>query len=70
MFITGADQPPPTGFHKIPKLKFVGDNRFPEASTCALTLTISRHYTEYSYFEEKMDFAILNGYGFGRIYNN
>ena len=67
MFITGADQPPPTGFHRLPRMKFVDGQRFPEASTCALSLTISREYTEYSDFKDKLDFSIMNGYGFGKV---
>lgn len=67
MFITGTDQPPPCGFCKIPRMKFVEEERFPESSTCSLSLTISRNYTDYPKFQDRMDFAILNGYGFGKI---
>ena len=54
MFITGAE---------LPKMKFVDGERLPEASTCTLWLTLSTDFTEYIELKEKIDFAILYGYG-------
>lgn len=67
IFLTGADEPPPCGFIATPQLCFCDMERLPEASTCSLTLTLSRSYKDYALFKEKMDFAISNGYGFGKL---
>ena len=67
MFITGTDEPPPTGFTGVPTLEFTDADRLPEASTCSLSLTLSRAHSDYVTFKAKMDCAINNGYGFGMI---
>ena len=67
MFITGSDEPPPTGFNGVLTLEFTDADRLPEASTCSLSLTLSRVHCDYVTFKAKMDCAISNGYGFGMI---
>jgi len=67
MFLTGTDELPPCGFDVKPTLRFTEFDRMPESSTCTITLTLSLAHTDYEVFKEKMDFAIPNGYGFGKI---
>lgn len=67
MFLTGSDEVPPCGFDVKPVLQFTECNRMPESSTCSITLTLSLVHSDYEVFKDKMDFAIPNGYGFGRI---
>ena len=65
-FFTGADYPPPMGFHVKPELRFNGSNDFPTASTCALQLTLPTKH-QASQFKQKMIYALLNHGGFGAL---
>lgn len=67
MFCTGTDIEPPAGFEGIPRIEFTDEDRLPEANTCIFRLTLSRKYVAYDMFKEKMDFAIQNTFGFGKI---
>ena len=61
---SGARQPPPLGFPKKPKLKFLHGGKFPTASTCAFIFSIPIHST-YDAFREAMLLGILGNDGFG-----
>ena len=67
MFLTGTDEVPPCGFEVKPSLRFTESDRMPESSTCTITLTLSLVHKKYEVFKAKMDFAIPNGFGFGKI---
>ena len=60
---------PATGFENIPAIEFISpfESRLPSVSTCALLIFFPRNLGLQSYenFEEKMDMAILNSFGFG-----
>ena len=65
-FFTGADVPPPLGFHPA-TLKFsevVAE--FPTASSCALELTLpTKHHNNPDMFREKFVYALKHHGGFG-----
>ena len=66
-FFSGANKLPATGFDESPKIAFTSENRIPSTSTCALKITFPRSLAllTYTEFEEKMDFCILDSFGFG-----
>ena len=66
-FMTGSSRIPPAGSHEIPSILFTDDNCLPVASTCDLSLTLSRKYglLTYEQFKDKMTFAIQNSFGYG-----
>ena len=66
-FFTGSSKLPAAGFHTTPTINFTDDTCLPRASTCDLSITFPRKYgfLTFEEFKEKMDFCILNSYGFG-----
>ena len=68
-FLTGANKLPATGLDKTPTIKFTDESCFPVASSCALSITFSRAWgsLQYDAFVEKMNYAILNSWGFGSV---
>ena len=65
-FFTGSSKLPAAGFHTTPTINFTDDPCLPRASTCDLSITFPRKYgfLTFEEFKEKMDFRILNSYGF------
>lgn len=66
MFFSGASKVPPLGFSKTPTLNFSGDNIYPTASTCALTLTLPTRYREdYESYKRalRVGFKFHGGFG-------
>lgn len=67
-FFSGAEYPPPLGFNIPPAIYFSATNVFPQASTCALTLTLpTKYFDQPESFEEKMIYALKNHGGFGLL---
>ena len=67
MFLTGSDEIPPCGFDVKPTMQFTEYDRMPESSTCSIVLTLSLVHTDYDIFKSKLDFAIPNAHGYGKI---
>ena len=68
VFFSGADYPPPMGFHKNPRLKFLEHNKhtiLPTASTCSLTLALPTWHKTMEDFSMAMKLGILGNDGFG-----
>lgn len=68
-FITGAPSMPPMGFDREISIHFIDDKdkTLPTASTCSLVLRLPLSLTMYEEFKEKVDFAIMNTFGFGQV---
>ncbi|XP_072574531.1 uncharacterized protein [Paramormyrops kingsleyae] len=71
VFATGAKAVPPIGFSPPPSIEFLHleheaetTSRLPIANTCIDCLKLPLH-TTYTDFQENMDFALGNTYGFG-----
>ena len=64
-FFTGSDLIPPLEFSEQPSLNFNPVNMYPTSSTCANTLTLPSHYTEYELFKDKLiqGFTMHGGFG-------
>ena len=72
IFITGADNIPVLGFHKMIEIDFFnyqpGVRRFPTASTCSLRLTLPRGVPSYEEFESLITQALREGsHDFGQL---
>ena len=66
-FVTGTRSPPATGFGSTPTVEFNDEKRYPVASTCLLSLTLSRDIDSYTKFKDMMTTAIVGSHGFGRV---
>ncbi len=66
-FISAVDEVPPLEFDQPLKVEFVAAKRLPSASTCTLTLKLSRQTVDYCTFKEQFKLAILGGHGFGNV---
>ena len=66
-FVTGIARPPATGFDLTPKINFTDEKRYPVASTCLLSLTLSRDIDNYTNFKDMMTTAIIGSHGFGKV---
>ena len=66
-FFSGAEEPPPAGFPRQPKLNFNLDHNviYPTASTCAVELTLPTKYRVYKEFKQSLNIAFLFHGGFG-----
>lgn len=60
---------PPMGFDREISIHFIDDKdkTLPTASTCSLVLRLPLSLTMYEEFKEKVDFAIMNTFGFGQV---
>ncbi len=65
MFATGTEAVPMTGFGETPELKFI-PGTLPKASTRAFTMSLPLDCPSYGMFKERMDYTLLNAYGFGQ----
>ena len=67
-FFTGATYPPPLGFDVPASVWFSPTAEFPQASTCALQLTLpTKYYGNPERFHDKMVYALKNHGGFGLL---
>ena len=68
IFATGANEPPPLGFHPNPTIQFWNDVR-PKSNTCGNVLFLPLHQSSdevsYETFKSYMDDGILNSPTFG-----
>lgn len=64
VFFTGADHIPPLGLPPA-TLHFNHYNKYPVASTCAVTLTLPTKFDDYSELKKNLDVAFLMHGGFG-----
>ena len=72
IFISGADNIPVLGFHKMLEIDFFiyqpGVRRFPIASTCSLRLVLPRDVPSYEEFESLINQALREGsHDFGQL---
>ena len=72
IFISGADNIPVLGFHKMLEIDFFnyqpGVRRFPTASTCSLCLVLPRGVPSYEEFESLINQALREGsHDFGQV---
>ena len=72
IFISGADNIPVLGFHKMLEIDFFnyqpGVRRFPTASTCSLRLVLPRGVPSYEEFESLINQALREGsHDFGQV---
>ena len=72
IFISGADNIPVLGFHKMLEIDFFnyqsGVRRFPTASTCSLRLMLPRGVPSYEEFESLITQALREGsHDFGQL---
>ncbi len=67
-FFTGAEEVPPTGYgaYATPTVKFSHCKPYPEASTCAIELTLpTKYYDQPSSFKTALNTALVCHGGFG-----
>ena len=66
-FMSGASKMPGAGFECTPSLHFTDAMRLPSSSTCDLSITFSRSYSQLNYddFKTKMYETIFGSCGFG-----
>ena len=67
VFVTGTRSPPATGFDSTPTVEFTDEKRYPVASTCLLSLTLSRDIDSYTKFKDMMTTVIVGSHGFGKV---
>ena len=67
IFVTGASAVPPLGLEPSLKIRFVGWECLPFASSCDNVLSLPRTLVYYSQFKEKMSFALCSSHGFGCV---